>query len=271
MSTVAERRAAFKQLHASGCFVIPNPWDAGSARYLEHVGFKAVATTSSGMAFAMGRRDGAVPVDDVIGHVASIVQATDVGVNADFEDGFTSDLGELAENVRRCADAGAAGLSIEDAPVASGAGMYELDVARQRLNVARRALDESHRDVLLVARAQNRMSSSEDVADALERIRVFADAGADVLYVPAAQTDEHIEAVIDTAGPLPVNVLGRPGMTVAGLAALGVRRISVAGFLSRVTWAALAESAREILESGDLDAALGPASRAPDLNAIFRA
>ena len=170
MSTVAERRATFKRLHESGCFVIPNPWDAGSARYLEHVGFQALATTSSGMAFAMGRRDGGVPVDDVIAHVATIVAATDLPVNADFEDGFAEDLGALAENVRRCADAGAAGLSIEDAPVAHHAQQYALDVAVERLTAARRALDESHADVLLVARAQNRMSSPEDVDDALRRV-----------------------------------------------------------------------------------------------------
>ena len=269
MSTIAERRAAFKRLHAGGCFVIPNPWDAGSARFLEHVGFSAVATTSSGMAFAMGHRDGGVPVDDVIEHVRSIVDATDVGVNADFEDGFASDLGELKENVRRVAEAGAAGISIEDAPVAAGAPQYELGVALDRLVAAYRARDESDPDVLLVARAQNRMSSPEDVADALTRVRAFADEGADVIYVPAAQSDEHIAAVVKAAGSLPVNVLGRPGMTVSGLASLGVRRISVAGFLARVAWAAVAASAKEILETGDLSAALGPAAASPDLNSIF--
>ena len=269
MSAVAERRAAFRELHESGCFVIPNPWDAGSARYLEHVGFRALATTSSGMAFAMGRRDGGVDVDDVIAHVASIAAATDLPVNADFEDGFAEDLGPLAENVRRCADAGAAGLSIEDAPVAPRAQQYSLEASVERLATARRALDESHPDVLLIARAQNRMSSPADVDDALLRIRAFADAGADVLYVPAATTDEHIAAVVEEAGPLPVNVLGRPGMTVGGLAALGVRRISVAGQLSRVAWAAVAASAQTILQDGDLGAAFAPGAGAPDLNQIF--
>jgi 2-methylisocitrate lyase-like PEP mutase family enzyme len=268
VSSVAERRAAFRQLHESGCFVIPNPWDAGSARYLEHVGYKALATTSSGMAFAMGRRDGGVPVDDVIAHVATLAGATDLPVNADFENGFAEDLGALADNVRRCGEAGASGLSVEDAPVEPRAQQYALDVALERLVAARHALDESHPDVLLVARAQNRMTSPDDVDDALQRLRAFADAGADVLYVPAAQSDEHIAAIVETAGPLPVNVLGRPGMTVAGLAALGVRRISIAGQLARVSWAAVAAAARILIEEGDL-AVLG--ADAPDLNAIFGA
>ena len=271
MTTIGGRRAAFRELHTSGCFVIPNPWDAGSARYLEHVGFAALATTSSGMAFAMARRDGGVPVDDVIAHVGAIVRATQLPVNADFEDGFAEDHGALAENVRRCADAGAAGLSIEDAPVAPSAQQYALDVAVERLRSARRALDESHPDVLLVARAQNRMSSPDDVDDALRRLRAYADAGADVLYAPAAQTDEHIAAVVEAAGSLSVNVLGRPGMTVAGLAALGVRRISVAGQLARVAWAAVATAAGALLAEGDLGAAFRPGAGAPDLNAIFGA
>jgi 2-methylisocitrate lyase-like PEP mutase family enzyme len=271
VTTIGGRRAAFRELHTSGCFVIPNPWDAGSARYLEHVGFAALATTSSGMAFAMAQRDGGVPVDDVIAHVASIVDATQLPVNADFEDGFADDLGALADNVRRCADAGAAGLSIEDAPVVPGTRQYELHVAVDRLRTARRVLDESHPDVLLVARAQNRMSSPDDVGDALERLRAFADAGADVLYVPAAQTDEQIERVVAAAGPLPVNVLGRPPMTVARLAALGVRRVSVAGQLARVAWAAVAAAARTLLEDGDLDAAFRSGRGGPDLNTIFGA
>jgi 2-methylisocitrate lyase-like PEP mutase family enzyme len=269
VSSVAERRAAFKRLHEKGCFLIPNPWDVGTARYLEHAGFDAVATTSSGMAFALGRRDGEVPVDDVVAHIASIAGATALPVNADFEDGFASDLGALAENVRRCADAGAAGLSIEDAPVAPRARQYEIDVALERLSAARRVLDASDPDVLLVARAQNRMSDPEDVDDALHRLRAYADAGADVLYVPAAQTDEHIAAVVAAAGQLPVNVLGRPGMTVAGLAELGVRRISVAGQLARVAWAAVATAAQELLTGGDLGVAFAAGGDAPDLNRIF--
>jgi 2-methylisocitrate lyase-like PEP mutase family enzyme len=271
VSSVGERRAAFKQLHWSGCFVIPNPWDAGTARYLEHVGFPALATTSSGMAFARARPDGGVTVDEVIAHIATIVEATDLPVNADFEDGFASGEPELAENVKRCAETGVAALSIEDAPVDPSGKQYELDVAVARLGVARRALDETHPDVLLVARPQNRMSDPADIDDTVRRIEAYAGAGADVIYVPGAHTDEQIATVVAAAGPRPVNVLARAGsgMTVAGLAALGVRRISVGGGLARVAWAAVAESAREMLEGGDLGAAMGPASSSPDLNSIF--
>ncbi len=270
MSNVAEKRRIFRQLHESGCFVIPNPWDAGSARYLESLGFPALATTSGGAAWSLGYADGHVPRDTMLQHIASIVAATDLPVNADFENGHAEDHDSLAEAVRLCVETGVAGLSIEDYTRSGGERIYDFDEAVARMRVARRAIDESGGDVMLVGRAEGLIRNQPDFDKILRRLAAYSEAGADCLYAPGLTTTEQVEAVVRVAAPKPVNVLiGRPGLfKVAELEALGVRRVSVGGSLARSAWGGFMRAAKRIADEGSFD---GFADAAPggELNALF--
>lgn len=272
MPSTAQKRQNFRQLHATGCFVLPNPWDAGSARYLEHLGFKALATTSSGFAWSQGRADGPVGLEATLAHLREMAAATDLPVNADFQNGFAPDPDGVAENVRRALDTGIAGLSIEDATGDSAHPLYDLDTAVARLRAARAAIDAAGGDAILVGRAECFLHGRPDLDEVVARLRAYADAGADCLYAPGLTTREQIAAVVAAVAPKPVNVLvWRPqGLTVAEIAALGVRRISVGGALARSAWAGFMRAARQLAEEGRFDEFAHAASGA-ELDALFAA
>lgn len=271
MPTIAEKRRLFRQLHGSGCFVIPNPWDAGTARYLQHLGFKALATTSSGAAFSMGLpdTDWALTRDPMLAHIHMIVQASDLPVNADFESGYADGPDELAENVRLCVETGVAGLSIEDSTGDPSRPLYPFDLAVARIRAARAAIDRAGGDVLFVGRTEGFIAGVPDLDEAIRRLTAYSAAGADCLYAPGIRTREQIAAVVDAAAPKPVNLLlgGPIGLTVKDAADLGVRRISVGGALSRAAWGGFIRAARGLAEGtfeGFADAASGA-----ELNRLF--
>jgi len=250
-----DKRKTFRKLHEAGCFVIPNPWNVGSARYLQGLGFKALATTSSGHAHSEGYADGAQSRDQVLAHFAEIAAATDVPLNADFEDGLADTLNGLAENVARCIATGVAGLSIEDSPNDGKMPLYELDAAVMRVKAARAAIDRAGGDVVFTARAENFVRGVNDLDDAIRRLKAYAAAGADCLYAPGINKREQIEAVVKAVAPKPVNFLnsGAFGFTVTDLAEMGVRRISVGGSLARVAMHAFIRTATEIARDGQFD------------------
>ena len=253
MTDIAGRRRAFRKLHESGCFVIPNPWDVGSARYLAQLGFKALASTSAGVAFSRGLPDTGVGRDGILSHLADLVAATDLPVNADFENGFAHDPAGVAESVRLCAQTGVAGLSIEDSTGDAAAPLYDMAQAVARIRAARAALDA---DVMLVGRAEGFLVGRPDLDDVIRRLRAYSDAGADCLYAPGLRKPEQIAAIVAAVAPKPVNVLvSAPiGLSVADLAALGVRRISVGGALARAAWGGFVRAATEIAEHGTFEA-----------------
>jgi 2-methylisocitrate lyase-like PEP mutase family enzyme len=265
-----DKRDAFRQLHAAGCFVIPNPWNVGTARYLQSLGFKALATTSSGYAHAQGLSDGAVSLDMVLAHAREIAMATDVPVNCDFENGYADDSTAVAENVSLCVDTGVAGLSIEDYTGNEAEPLYDFDLAVKRVRAAREAIDTAGGGVILTARTEGFIRKRPDMDETVRRLKAFADAGADCLYAPGIRTREEIETVVKAVAPKPVNLLiAAPiGITVNDAAAMGVRRISVGGTLARVAMDAFLKSAREIIERGTFDSFGGVMSNA-DLNAFF--
>ena len=267
--TVAEKRAAFRALHTSGCFVLPNPWDAGSARYLQTLGFQALATTSSGFAWSTGHADNTVPRDAILAHLRDIVEATDLPVNADFENGFGRDPADVAESVRLAVETGVAGLSIEDSTGDPTAALFPLEVAVQRLSAARRAIDATGGDTLLIGRAENFFAGKPDLDDTIARLKAYAAAGADCLYAPGIQTREQIEAVVAAVAPKPVNLLigSTSTLTLQDVAALGVRRISVGGALARAAWGGFMHAA-QTLANGRFDGFEGAASGA-QLNELF--
>lgn len=271
MNDIAGKRATFRQLHESGCFVIPNPWDVGTALYLQQLGFKALASTSAGLAFSLGLADNAVPRDVVLEHLAALVAATRVPLNADFENGFAHDPAEVAANVRLCAQTGVAGLSIEDSTGNPDAPLYPVDVAAERVRAARQALDAVAPEVLLVGRAECYLVGRRDLTETIARLRAYAKAGADCLYAPGLTTREEIAAVVDAVAPKPVNVVmfGPVGLAVADLAALGVRRISIGSSMARAAWGEFERSAREIAEHGTFDT-FARATPSAQLNALFR-
>jgi 2-methylisocitrate lyase-like PEP mutase family enzyme len=252
---ISEKRRAFFELHRSGCFVIPNPWDVGSARFLQSLGFKALATTSSGFAWSQGRRDGGVTREEALLHLREIVAATDVPVNADYQSGFGREPADVAESVRLAVESGVAGLSIEDSTDDPSRPLYDIDTAIARLRAARNAIDRSGGDVLLVGRAECFLVGRPDLEDTLARLKAYAQAGADCLYAPGIRTREQIAAIVAGVAPKPVNLLvGHPSeLTVAQIAALGVRRISVGGALARSAWGGFMRSARLIAEQGRFD------------------
>ena len=268
--STAEKRKTFRKLHESGCFVIPNPWNVGSARYLQGLGFKALATTSSGHAHAEGYPDGGQSIEQVLAHYRELAEATDIPLNADFENGFADDPDGVAANVTRCIATGVAGLSIEDSPQSGITPLYDLDKAVARMKAARAAVDRAGGDVVLTGRAENFIRGVPDLDDAIRRLKAYAAAGADCLYAPGIRTREQIEAVVQAVAPKPVNFLnsGALGFTVSDLAAMGVRRISVGGSLARVAMHAFIRTATEIAKDGKFDGFAGLISN-PELNKFF--
>lgn len=268
--SVAEKRAAFRALHQQGCFVLPNPWDVGSAHFLQSQGFKALATTSSGFAWSQGHRDGALSRESVLAHLRQMVAATDLPVNADFENGFARDPQGVAQSVRMAIDTGVAGLSIEDATGDPAAPLFELDIAVARLRAARGAIDQEGGDTLLIGRAENFFAGRPDLDDAIRRLRAYADAGADCLYAPGIRTREQIAAVVAAVAPKPVNLLvgSTSEFTLQDIEAMGVRRVSVGGALARAAWGGFMRAARTLAE-GRFDGFADAASGA-ELNELFR-
>jgi 2-methylisocitrate lyase-like PEP mutase family enzyme len=274
MPTLEERCATFRQLHAGGCFVIPNPWDVGTARYLEHLGFRALATTSAGFAFSQGLPDAdwAVPRDSMLAHIAEMAAATDLPVNADFESGYAHEPETVAANVRLCAAAGVAGLSIEDASGRKEEPLYDLSLAVDRIKAARAVLDEAAPGVLLTARAECFLVGHPAAfEESLRRLQAYAQAGADVLYAPGLFKPEQIRAIVSAVAPKPVNLLigWSGGLTVSQAADLGVRRISVGSSLARIAWTGFIRAARQIAEGGNFEGFEGVVPY-HELNALFR-
>lgn len=270
MPTVAEKRRAFRRLHEAGCFVMPNPWDVGTTRWLERAGFPALATTSAGAAFASGcpDRDRVVGRDRVLAHVAAIVAAADVPVSADFGSGYADDPGGVGESVRLCVETGVAGLSIEDSTGDDVDPLRDVASAVERVRAARAAIDRHGADVVLTARAECFVAGRPDLDDAIRRLRAYAGAGADCLYAPGLRTREQIAAVVAAVAPKPVNVLpGTSELAVADVAALGVRRVSVGSGLARVAWGAFMRAARD-LAAGRFDG-FAHAASGGELNAFF--
>jgi 2-methylisocitrate lyase-like PEP mutase family enzyme len=252
MPSVQEKRAEFRRLHAGGCFVLPNPWDAGSARYLQSLGFPALASTSAGAAWAAGAADGELSLEAALAHLTALAAAVDVPLNADFEGGFADAPNEVATNVSRCVATGVSGLSIEDYTGDRAAPLYDFEHAVERIRAARAAIDASGGDVLLTARSEGFIRNRPELDETLRRLEAYGDAGADCLYAPGLTTPEDIATVVKAVSPKPVNLLigGPSKLTVNDAAALGVRRISVGGALARAAWGGLMRVARQIAETG---------------------
>jgi 2-methylisocitrate lyase-like PEP mutase family enzyme len=266
------RRAAFRKLHESGCFLIPNPWDAGSARALASLGFQALATTSSGFAWSRAHADNTMDIDAVLAHCREIVEATELPVNADFEDGHAGDLDGLMDNVRRCIETGVAGLSIEDSTGDAAQPLYDFEEAVARMRVARQAIDASGEDVMLIGRAECFLVGHPDpLNESLKRLRAYAEAGADCLYAPGAGKPDQIKAIVEAVAPKPVNVLvGRPvASTLQDFARLGVRRVSVGGALAGAAWGGVLRAARGLAD-GRFDGFADNATHA-ELDHLFAA
>jgi methylisocitrate lyase len=254
MSTPDDRVAQFHRLHSQGCFVMPNPWDVGSARALQELGFPALATTSAGFAWTLGLADRQVTLEPVLAHLRSVVEAVDVPVNADFEGGYAVEPQEVAANVKQAVRTGIAGLSIEDASGQPHQPLLDLDLAVARISAARQAIDESGTGVLLTGRSEGFVHGRPDIDETIRRLRAYADAGADCLYAPMVGSVEQVRAIVSAVAPKPVNLLvNAPPMTVADAAALGVRRISVGGTLARTAWRGFLAAAREIADTGTFE------------------
>jgi len=270
MPSASEKCRTYRKLHESGCFVIPNPWDVGSARYLQHLGFKALASTSAGYAFVQGMPDHGVGRDMMLGHLRELSAGTDLPVNADFENGYAHEPDDVAENVRLCIDTGVAGLSIEDSTGDHAAPLYDFDKAVARVRAARKAIDAAGGEVVFTARAECFLVGRPDLDETIKRLKAYAEIGADCLYAPGLRTREQIEAVVKAVAPKPVNFLMSTsmGFTVSDVAAMGVRRISVGGTLARVGWGAVMRAAKQIMDEGRFDS-FADASPHMELNAIF--
>ena len=267
---IADKRHAFQALHRAGCFVIPNPWDVGSARYLQSLGFKALATTSSGFAWSRGRSDGGITRDMALAHLRIMVAATDVPVNADFERGFAHDAAGVAESVRLAVDTGVAGLSIEDSTGDAARPLYAVGEAVERMRAARSAIDRAGGDTLLVGRAECFLVGRPDLAETIARLKAYADAGADCLYAPGIRERDQIAAVVAAVAPKPVNLLvwSAGELTMQDIAALGVRRVSVGGALARSAWGGFMRAATLLVEQGRFDG-LANAASGDQLNRLF--
>lgn len=259
MRSVAERRSNFRQLHERGCFALPNPWDIGSAKYLADLGFKALATTSAGFAFSRGLADGAVGRDLMLAHVREIVEATELPVNADFENGYAHEPEELAKSVRLCVETGVAGLSVEDNSGRSEQPLYELELAVDRIRAAKTAIGDS--GVILTGRAECFLVGRDDIDEAIRRLTAYADAGADCLYAPGIRERDQIAAVVSAVAPKPVNLLisAPGGQTMRDATELGVRRVSVGGALARAAWGGFISAAKQLAEAGVFDGFAGAA------------
>lgn len=269
METISERRQVFRHLHQSGCFALPNPWDIGTAKYLQHLGFKAIATTSAGFAFSRGLADGSVGLHAMLAHIGEIVAATDLPVNADFENGYADDPDAVAENVRRCLETGVAGLSIEDNSGRGDKPLYEIAFAAERIRAAKAAIGDS--GVVLTGRAECFLVGVNDIKEVIRRLTAYAEAGADCLYAPGIREREDIAAVIEAVAPKPVNLLigASGGLTMRDAADLGARRMSVGGALARAAWGGFIRATRELAERGTFDGFAGATSYA-DLQKFFK-
>ena len=266
-----QHAATFRQLHSSGCFVIPNPWDVGSARLLQALGFKALATTSSGFAWTLGRRDNHVALEVHLAHLSAISAAVDVPVNADFEHGFATAPEGVAANVARAVTTGVAGLSIEDSTGDEANPLFDFALSVERIRAARAAIDASGTGVLLTGRSEGFLVGRPDLVETIRRLQAYADAGAECLYAPGLRKHEDIRAVVEAVAPRPVNALvGADFATVEQLRALGVRRVSVGGALARAAWTGFLEAAREIASDGTFTA-LGRAVPFAELEGMFEA
>ena len=251
MPSFPEKAAAFHELHASGCFVMPNPWDVGSAVALERMGFKALATTSAGFAWTVGRSDTDVSRDAMLEHFRQLAAAVDVPVNADFQGGFADDPEGVAANVKLAAATGISGVSIEDSTGHADEPLYPFDLAVERVRAARRAIDETSTGVLLTGRSEGFVVGRPDLDETIRRLQAYAEAGADCLYAPFITEREQVTAIVEAVAPKPVNLLvHKPFVTVAEAAELGVRRISVGGTLARVAWAGVLAAADEMATEG---------------------
>ncbi|MEP6494294.1 MAG: isocitrate lyase/phosphoenolpyruvate mutase family protein [bacterium] len=270
MTPPTDRVAEFRRLHQSGCFVIPNPWDAGSARALVHLGFPALATTSCGFAWSLGLADNHVPLDQVLTHLRSISDAASVPVNADFEGGFAVEPDGVSANVAAATRTGIAGLSIEDSTGDSTHPLFDFALSVERMRAARHAIDASGTGVMLTGRSEGFVAGRPDLGETIRRLTAYAEAGADCLYAPGLRTIADIKAVVDAVAPLPVNAgVGASFTTVAELAAIGVRRISVGGALARSAWTGFLDAAKEIAERGTLSGFDGSVPGS-ELNGMFR-
>lgn len=270
MPTIAEKRAAFRELHNSGCFVIPNPWDVASARWLQGMGFKALASTSAGFAWSQCLPDNAVTREMVLAHLRELVENTDVPINADFEGGFADDPAGVAESVALGVDTGVAGLSIEDSRRDKDNPVYSIEEGAARITAAREAIDRKGGDTLLVGRAENFFVGRPDLDDTIARLKAYSAAGADCLYAPGISKPEQIRAVVQAVAPKPVNLLiGTPmGLTVKDAEALGVRRISIGGSLARSAWGGFLRATKMIAEEGRFDA-FADAAPGMEINKFF--
>jgi 2-methylisocitrate lyase-like PEP mutase family enzyme len=249
--TLADKRATFRKLHQSGCFVLPNPFDVGSAKALAQMGFKALASTSAGFAWTIGKADNGVTLDEVCSHLTALCAAVDLPVNADFEGGFAHEAAQVGANVARAVKTGVAGLSIEDSTGDAAKPLYDRAHAIERIKAARAAIDADGSGVLLTGRCEGFLVGQDDLPMVIDRLRAYSDAGADCLYAPGIKTREQIEAVVKAVAPKPVNLLiGASGLSVKEATDLGVRRISVGGSLARTAWAGFMRAAREIADQG---------------------
>ena len=269
-TSIADKRAQFRRLHESGCFVIPNPWDVGSARFLESIGFKALATTSSGFAWSQGRPDNGIAREMALDHLQAMVAATDLPINADFESGFGADAPAVAESVKLAVETGVAGLSIEDSTGDAARPLFDIDTAVARLRAARQAIDRAGGDTLLVGRAECFLVGRPDLEETVARLKAYAQAGADCLYAPGIRTREQIAAVVAAIAPKPVNLLlgSTTEFTLQSVAALSVRRISVGGAMARAAWGGFMRAAKLIAEEGRFDGFANAAS-GQELNTLF--
>ena len=267
--TTADKRATFRKMHESGCFIIPNPHDVGSAKALQHLGFKALASTSAGFAWTIAKADNRVTVDEVCTHLAALCAAVDLPVNADFEGGFAHEADEVGANVARGVKTGVAGLSIEDSTGDAAKPLYDRALAIERIKAARAAIDADNSGVLLTGRCEGFLVGQADLAMVIDRLQAYSEAGADCLYAPGIKTKEQISAVVKAVHPKPVNLLiGASGLSLAEAADLGVRRISVGGSLSRAAWGGFMRAAKEMAEKGTFTE-LGNGYSGGELNKMF--
>ena len=266
MSAQDDRVDAFRRLHTDGCFVMPNPWDVGSAVALEQLGFKALATTSAGYAWTLGRADNQLALEQVLQHLRVVAVAVNLPLNADFEGGFAEDPEQVATNVRLAAATGIAGLSIEDSSGDASEPLFEFDLAVDRIRAARQAIDESGTGIVLTGRSEGFVVGRPDVDETIRRLKAYAEAGADCLYAPRIETIEDVSAIVAAVSPKPVNLLvNAPFITIPVAASLGVRRISVGGTLARTAWAGFLWAAHEIADEGTFSGFEG----LPDVDARF--
>ncbi|MET0618987.1 MAG: isocitrate lyase/phosphoenolpyruvate mutase family protein [Thermoanaerobaculia bacterium] len=266
---MTERWEEFRRLHREGCFVMPNPWDVGSARALVQLGFRALATTSSGFAWSFGRADNHVRLEEALAHFYAIASAVEVPVNADFEGGFAVEPVHIVANVKRATETGIAGVSIEDSTGDAAEPLFPFSLSVERIQAARQAIDDSGTEILLTGRSEGFIVGRPDLDETVKRLKAYADAGADCLYAPGIKSAAEIRAVVEAVAPKPVNVLAYADFaTVAGLAELGVRRISVGGALARAAWTGFLEAATEIAERGTFTK-LGRAVSGSEMNRRF--